>query len=74
MIEEVLVSNEVVTCELYKKMRSCQQRRRRGEKKLTIFEFESDLELGLDPVWIRFEETRLVDEMLMVVILIIYTD
>ena len=45
-----------------------------GEEDLTMSGTESGLQQGLDFSWIRFEEIRLVDEMLMVVIWIFCSD
>ena len=60
LIGEDLVSDDVMACELCKKRRwPCQKHRKRGEE-LPMSEYESDLESSLDPIWIRFEETRLV--------------
>jgi len=58
LIKEDLIGDDVVASELCKKRRrSCRQHWRRGGEELTMFESESNLELGLDSDWIQLEET-----------------
>ena len=61
-----MADDDMVACELCKEFMPTMSKK--GEEELTMYKSESNLELGLDPIWICFKERELVNEMLKVAI------